>query len=198
VRLAKAIDVHEGKAAGADIRVCPVPYRRETNGQMQEFALADVAVHGSGFAGWMEPLQPTAAWGAEGWVWSKDDASLLIAKYNADSMEWSLMEPLVRSGETQVRFGGAGAVEAWASGGIDAPRPGRIHLVRRNSTADWRGGLEARVLCLPLLDRVQRLQNAQRIRPAGSLERALRQRVLPHRLRGVRPLRQAGRFRRIA
>lgn len=97
------------KAIGTDdIRVCPVPYRRETNGQIQEFALAGVAAHGSGFAGWMEPVQPTATWGAEGWVWSKGDASLLIAKYNADSMEWSLMEPLVRAGETQVRFGGAG------------------------------------------------------------------------------------------
>ncbi len=93
--------------AGA-IRLCPVPYRRETNGEMQEWPLSEVAKRPSGFAAWAEPWQPTAAWGAEGWVWSTEDAALLVAKHNAASMEWSLMEPMTRGGRTLIRFGGAG------------------------------------------------------------------------------------------
>jgi hypothetical protein len=99
----------------SDIRSCPVPYRRETNGQMQEFPLREVAEHGTTYAGWESP-QPTPIWGAEGWVWSfhsplpkrERTAVLLIAKHNPDGMEWSLIEPLTRGTETVLCFGGAG------------------------------------------------------------------------------------------
>jgi hypothetical protein len=90
------------------IRFCPVPYRRETNGKLQEFPLREVTEHGSSFSAWMEPVHPTPMWGAEGWVWSKESVSLLVAKYNPTGMEWSLMEPIKRGMETLVRFGGAG------------------------------------------------------------------------------------------
>jgi hypothetical protein len=119
------------------MRFCPIPYRRETDGKMREFPLREVAEHGTTYAGW-EPPQPTPIWGAEGWVWTKGSATgdqgagtsnpqipkspnpsgtppkdagpstLLIAKHNRDSMEWSLMEPVKRGAETVVRFGGAG------------------------------------------------------------------------------------------
>jgi hypothetical protein len=59
------------------IRFCPIPYRRETNGQMQEFALQEVAAHGMSYTGWMEPVVPTPIWGAEGWVWSYSSPLLL-------------------------------------------------------------------------------------------------------------------------
>lgn len=71
----------------AEVRFCPVPYRRETNGQMQELPLREVAEHGITYGGWAEPPTPTLIWGAEGWVWSKGTASFLLAKYNAESME---------------------------------------------------------------------------------------------------------------
>jgi hypothetical protein len=97
----------------ADLRFSPVPYRRETDGQLQEFPLREVAEHGMTFAGWAESPTRTPIWGAEGWVWSRSPqpagaTTLLLAKYNPDSMEWSLMEPLKRGTETLVRFGGAG------------------------------------------------------------------------------------------
>jgi hypothetical protein len=91
----------------SEVRFCPVPYRRETNGQIQEFPLRTVAEHGTTYAGWESP-QPTPVWGAEGWVWSKRSSVFLIAKHNPEGMEWSLMEPLKRGTETAVRFGGAG------------------------------------------------------------------------------------------
>jgi hypothetical protein len=92
----------------ADVHFCPIPYRRETNGQMQEFPLSEIATHGMTYTGWYEPVVPTPIWGAEGWVWTKDNASFLLAKHNPDSMEWSLMEPVKQGTETRVRFAGAG------------------------------------------------------------------------------------------
>lgn len=92
----------------SDIQLCPIPYRRETNGKMQEVPLRTVAERESSFSGWAEPVYPTPIWGAEGWVWNKQAASLLIAKHNPNNMEWSLLEPLKRGMETVVRFGGAG------------------------------------------------------------------------------------------
>lgn len=106
---AKHLRENETWAADAsDVRFCPVPYRRETNGQMQEFPLREVAEHGTTFGGWMEPQKPTPIWGAEGWVWCKGSSSFLLAKCNQQGMEWSLMEPVKRGNETLLRFGGAG------------------------------------------------------------------------------------------
>jgi hypothetical protein len=111
--------LREGDAWAPDatqVQFCPVPYRRETNGQMQIFPLREVAEHGTAFAGWMEQATATPAWGTEGWVWSypsplplgEGPATFLIAKFNQQGMEWSLMEPLKRGTETVLRFGGAG------------------------------------------------------------------------------------------
>jgi hypothetical protein len=92
----------------AEVRFCPVPYRRETNGQMQEFPLREVVEHGTVYCGWAEAPQPSPIWGAEGWVWSIGPGAFLLAKYNPGDMEWSLMEPMPRGTETVLRFGGAG------------------------------------------------------------------------------------------
>ena len=72
--------IREGEKWSADaakIRFCPIPYRRETSGQMQVFPLQDVAKHGMAYTGWMEPVVQTPIWGAEGWVWSYNSPLLL-------------------------------------------------------------------------------------------------------------------------
>jgi hypothetical protein len=56
----------------SQIRFSPIPYRRETDGKMQEFPLREVAEHGTIFKGWVEPPTQTPIWGAEGWVWSSE------------------------------------------------------------------------------------------------------------------------------
>ena len=136
----------------ADVRFCPVPYRRETNGTMQESPLRAVAEHGSSFSAWMEPVYPTPIWGAEGWVWSKEGVSLLIAKHNPGGMEWSLMEPLKRGTETVVRFGGAGQ---WKHGHpegstrLDPGMPYRFGETRLQAVdGDWKQGYYAYSNCL--------------------------------------------------
>jgi hypothetical protein len=119
----KAIDSGDAK----DLVVCPVPYRRETNGQMQEFTLEHIASTTSGYSGWAEPFHPTSAWGAEGWVWTKGQSTFLLTKYNTNSMEWSLLEPLKRGEETQLRFAGAGQWKHGSPEKSNALAPGKSY-----------------------------------------------------------------------
>lgn len=111
----------------ADVQFCPVPYRRETNSQMQVFPLRQVVEHGSTYGGWNEPQKPTPIWGAEGWVWSKGPASFLIAKNNQPGMEWSLMEPIKRGAETVLRLGGAGQWKYGHPEGATRLEPGKSY-----------------------------------------------------------------------
>ncbi len=120
----------------ANVRFCPVPYRRETDGKMQEFPLREVAEHGMSYAGWAEPVRQSPIWGAEGWVWSFGQGAFLVAKHNPAGMEWSLMEALRRGTETVVRFGGAGQ---WKHG----PPEGSARLEPGHSYAFGETRLEA-------------------------------------------------------
>jgi hypothetical protein len=122
--------LREGETWAADaseIRFCPVPYRRETNAQMQDFPLREVAEHGITFGGWNEPQKPTPIWGAEGWVWSKGTSAFLLAKFNPEGMEWSLMEPVKRRTETVLRFGGAGQWKYGHPEGATRLEPGKSY-----------------------------------------------------------------------
>jgi hypothetical protein len=110
---AKCIRQRDRWVSDADkIRVSPVPYRRDIDGRIQESRLREVAERGGTFAGYLERPQPTPVCGAEGWVWTslrgKLTTSFLLAKYNQQDMEWSLLEPVKRGTETVLRFGGAG------------------------------------------------------------------------------------------
>jgi hypothetical protein len=126
----------------ADVHFCPVPYRRETNGQLQELPLREVVGHGLSYSGWFEPVQQTPIWGAEGWVWSNGTDALLIAKHNPDAMEWSLMESVTRGTETVVRFGGAGRWKHGHPEGAARLEPGksfRFGQTRLQAVAgDWK------------------------------------------------------------
>ncbi len=199
--------IRDGETWSADatkIRFCPIPYRRETNGQMQVFRLQEVAAHGMAYAGWMEPVVPTPIWGAEGWVWSEEGlgargqgpgasgqwpvgsrqsavgspppsalrlppssnpqspipnphadrphpdplpkgegtTAFLIAKYNQQGMEWSLMEPIRRGSETDVRFGGAGQWKHHHPEGATRLAPGGSYTFGETRlqavTGDWK------------------------------------------------------------
>lgn len=111
----------------SEIHFCPVPYRCETNGQMQEFPLREVAQHGTSFGGWYEPPKPTPIWGAEGWVWSTNPGSFLLAKFNQQGMEWSLMESVKRGTEIVLRFGGAGQWKYSHPEGATRLEPGKSY-----------------------------------------------------------------------
>ena len=85
-------------ADAANIRFCPIPYRRETNGQMQEFPLQEVAAHGMSYSGWMEPVVPTPIWGAEGWVWTRrgqGSGARGQGQWSVASAQWAVEEQQV-------------------------------------------------------------------------------------------------------
>lgn len=111
-------------AADAENLFCPLPYRRETDGRMQEFPLREIAGRGMTYAGWAEEPVETPVWGAEGWVWTRGGASFLLSKYNPGSMEWSLMEPEKRGSDAIVRFGGAGLWKHGHPEGASSLEPG--------------------------------------------------------------------------
>lgn len=117
------------------LRFCPIPYRRETDGRLLEFPLRDALEHGPA------SRQP-APWGAEGWVWSDGSNSLLIAKYNPNAMEWSLLEPAPGAAGTALRFGGAGPWKHDSPAGASQLEPGasfRFGETRLQAiTGDWR------------------------------------------------------------
>lgn len=110
----------DGDSVCADLHGCrfyPIPYRRETvTGEFQDLTPEDLLSREAGYYFWLwvsqVPAQryPTSAFGSEAWAWTGADSdhTLLIAKYNPNAMEWSLLEPFQRQDKTYLRFGGAG------------------------------------------------------------------------------------------
>ncbi len=86
--------------------VCGIPYRRETDGSMREYPLRHIMENKTTYGAWAVPLEETSTWGSEGWVLSDGKQSLLVAKYNPEHMEWSLISP-ADSGSVAC-IGGAG------------------------------------------------------------------------------------------
>lgn len=129
------------------LRFNPVPYRRETHGELMDFPLREVTKHGMPYAGWAEKPVATPTWGAEGWVWSDGASSFVIAKYISGGMEWSLMEPVRRSATTIVRFGGAGQWKHGIPAGATQIEPGKSfrfgETLLQAVDGDWKQGYSA-------------------------------------------------------
>ncbi|MCL5098908.1 MAG: hypothetical protein M1608_15510, partial [Candidatus Omnitrophica bacterium] len=117
------------------IHFCRVPYRRGTDGRVGDYPLREIMERKDAYTGWNEPVVRTSTWGDEGWVWSSDITSFLIAKYNPDAMEWSLMEPVQREltaesnstprPEKVLRFAGAGQWKQGVPEGASRLSPGQ-------------------------------------------------------------------------
>lgn len=89
-------------------RVVAVPYRRPLQGSMgeyEDYPFEEILWR----KGWYRPVWTekvyTEEWGAEGWVLTDGQSSLLIAKHNNEGMEYSTLK---RVGEEFIRLGGAG------------------------------------------------------------------------------------------
>lgn len=105
---AKKLCVGAAWNTDAALRLCHVPYRHGLDGKTQEWPLREVAEHGMAYPVGHGHVHQTRTWGAEGWLWTDGTTTLLMSKYNANGMEWSLLDPQKRSDEILVRFGGAG------------------------------------------------------------------------------------------
>ena len=103
-------------------RLAPIPYRRDTvTGALCEWPLSEMVWRLGAFNHvspidntWGSQTRTLSAHGSEAWAWCHPDSTLLIAKYNPDAMEWSLLEPVwstpegAKEAEMVMRFGGAG------------------------------------------------------------------------------------------
>lgn len=142
----------DGDSLCADLQGClfhPIPYRRETvTGEFHDLTPEDLLSREAGYYFWLwvsqVPAQhyPTSAFGSEAWAWTEADGdhTLLIAKYNPNAMEWSLLEPLQRQDKTYLRFGGSGL---WKQGDPEPAaqlEPGQSFSFGVTRLAPCRGG----------------------------------------------------------
>lgn len=91
---------------GKTMIACPIPYRRETDGSLREYTLRHMVEQGTAFVSWHHGAASTTTWGAEGWALTNGGSTLLVSKYNPNSMEWALISPT--SDKSAACFGGAG------------------------------------------------------------------------------------------
>ncbi len=89
------------------------PFRRDTlgrNGEYEDYSVEDLLRR----RGWYRVVcveknrLPSDDFGAEGWVCTTDEGSLLVVKYSQDQMEFSLLAVESLEEGTYVRFGGCG------------------------------------------------------------------------------------------
>ncbi len=108
--------VGDGTGAGlapdvAEVRLLPVPWRRDTWGARE---LLDLTVPEAVWRqGWYrETGAPDRSWvpqhGSEGWLWDTGRGGTLVAKLNETFMEWTLLDRVARGGEPALRLGGCG------------------------------------------------------------------------------------------
>jgi hypothetical protein len=100
----------------ADSRLCDVPYRRHPEtGELCDWTVPELAARKNWYSTARSAIynrQESWIYGAEGWAWYQGGNTLLISKYNPDSMEWSLLEATpngaAKDAAKSLRFGGAG------------------------------------------------------------------------------------------
>ncbi len=95
--------------AGDDTRLCELPYRHHPEtGERRDWTVAELLRTESWYSPVRSPIynrQISPAYGAEAWAWYGAGTALLVAKYNADALEWSVLAPAAE--RTSLRFGGA-------------------------------------------------------------------------------------------
>ncbi len=94
-------------------RFVAVPYRRDTlgrNGEYQDYSICDILFK----RGWYRNVSqkdsrlPAESLGAEGWIWTFKDRSLLVLNYSQEHMEFSLLGVDKRDNGVHLVFGGCG------------------------------------------------------------------------------------------
>ncbi len=113
-----------------------VPFLREPSGnrtQYSEYLLGEILGRGftselwQGWTGIPAPVETTAAYAAEGWIWRQGNSGFLITKYSQTGMEWSLLDRLPLAGGTEgLRWGGCGSYRGNPDQGIWLS-PGESH-----------------------------------------------------------------------
>jgi hypothetical protein len=98
-------------------RICELPYRyHNETGELRDYSIVELLDRTYWYSTVRSPIynrKDTDIAGSEAWAWydSEHKHTLLISKYNPDSMEWSLIQATSNLAEHEhhtFRFGGAG------------------------------------------------------------------------------------------
>src|SRR4029077_19534404 len=82
-------------------------------GELRDFTVPELLQSESWYSPVRSPRyrkQQSTAYGSEAWAWAGAGPGLLLSKYNAEAMEWSIIEKVKRQvagvEKTLMRFGG--------------------------------------------------------------------------------------------
>jgi hypothetical protein len=149
-----AKNVHDGKEYKSDVaqsHFCDVPYRRHPEtGELCDFTIQDISEKKWWYSTVRSQIydrKESIIRGAEAWAWHDKDNTLLITKYNPDSMEWSLVEVTPKDMGKVLRFGGAGRWKLGDPEGAARLAPGATFTFGETRyqvlDGDWREGYKA-------------------------------------------------------
>ncbi len=91
-------------------RMVSVPFMRTLRGrreEYQDYGFEDILIGRGAYCPRWPARDTTPEMGAEGWIWSYGDSSLLIAKHSPEMMEFSILSVEGVGRESVMRFGGA-------------------------------------------------------------------------------------------
>ena len=103
----------DGSVCGelSSCRMVSVPFRRALEGrrdEYQDYSFEELIInHGAYWPPRSSELKETPELGAEGWVWTSGDHSLLVAKHSPDMIEHSILSVEKIRSKDILRFGGA-------------------------------------------------------------------------------------------
>jgi hypothetical protein len=124
----KRISEANGSAKSFNALFTAVPFRvKPGRGELSEYSLQDLLTNKDTWTYTQSNWQPISIdnWPSEAWVWSQDGAALLINKYNAEDLEWSLLKASKANNEVEtLRFGGVGIAKAGDPQGAAHLEPG--------------------------------------------------------------------------
>jgi len=103
------------RAETNSVRLVAVPYRRQVDGKLHDYSMADLLFGRFDNSDWQndpavadQVLSDAGKLRSEAWVLTDGSHSLLMAKYNPDQIEYSVASVERDEGKAWLRFGGAG------------------------------------------------------------------------------------------
>ncbi|MDH7502925.1 MAG: hypothetical protein QHJ82_09505 [Verrucomicrobiota bacterium] len=97
------------------MRLVAVPYRRQSDGKLHDYSVADLMAGRFSNSDWAndatvedQQLVDRGKLRSEAWAWTDDQHGILVAKYNQEMIEYSIAAVENAGDRACLRFGGAG------------------------------------------------------------------------------------------
>lgn len=133
----------------SDWRLCAVPFRVQLDGSLHEYS-ADQLAAGDYRNSYCEDLSAPprtlleeGRLRSEAWVWGDGSHGLLVAKYNAVDIEYSIARPMNVGGKFLLKMGGVGTCLYGEPERSHRLKPGASFSFGESHFRPFRGGIEA-------------------------------------------------------